>query len=80
MDVSTVNPNVLFGGFLALIILSGVGEYMHIVPTGTTSVLVGAVFGGSLSHASFAIGNNQAVKTMQASQASTDSQKGGPLA
>lgn len=62
MNIGSVNPNILFGGMLALVVLSGLGEYLHIVPSGTTSVMIGAVFGGGVAHASYAMGSNTATQ------------------
>lgn len=56
MDFSKVNPTVAFLGLLALVIGAGVGEYFHVVPAGSASVLMGALTGGGIYH----IASNQA--------------------
>lgn len=67
VNINSINPNLLYGGFLLMLILSGLGEYLHILPTGTLQGLLFGIFGGGLAHVSFAVGNNQA----QAAQAQT---------
>lgn len=60
MNIQSVNPNVLFAGFILTAILTGIGEYFKIVPAGTTAVIIGSIFGGGIAHVSFAMGNNAA--------------------
>lgn len=67
LSINSINPNLLYGGFLLMLVLSGLGEYLHLLPTGTLQGLLFGIFGGGLAHVSFAVGNNQA----QAAQAQT---------
>lgn len=75
-QINSVNPNLFFLGFLLLVVLTGAGEYVHIVPSGTFAVLVGSVFGGTIAHASYALGNNQAAKVVDSTIAAVNSSNG----
>lgn len=57
MNVNNLNPNVFFAGMIGVLILSGVGEYLHVVPSGTTPALIGFLFGGGTFHVGYSIGN-----------------------
>lgn len=50
MNFQQVNPNIMFGGFILLIIGAAIGEYLHVVLPGTASVLLGALTGGGVYH------------------------------
>jgi len=73
-SLTNVNPTVLYIGLLALALASGVGEYgFKVVPGGTTSTIVGVLFGGGLMHIGVATGNVIATSPATSSSTSTPS-------
>lgn len=51
-----LSPAVVYLGLIALAIISGIGEFFKVVPSGTTAVIIGGALSTGGVHAGFQIG------------------------
>lgn len=45
-----INQYALYGFYLGILLVSGAGEYFHIVPPGTFATILGGVFGHNVAY------------------------------
>lgn len=43
---------ITYGFYLALLAMAGAGEYLHLLPMGTTATVLGGIFGHGISEVS----------------------------
>lgn len=61
--MNTAPSWVSYAFYIALLIISGVGEYFHIIPANTTAVILGGILGHGVSAMSSAQGASQTANT-----------------